>query len=320
METVKITTWNLCGWNVKKYDRADMVATVVKARPSDVYCFQEVGKDWDLNTVKEDIMAGYAQVERSAELSSDASRTDVTDYLSNHIYYNASTLTLVDSGSKILVKEATEAWLEKSNKTVYSTRDRLMTWAVFEHKETGNQFMVLNAHLDAQHEAFRNMAVKTLFNYIDSDLSHYKNLSKLLCGDMNADYQIGKDSNKPGGYYKTTESTVKMLNDGTHFKWAKEFDGVKFITENKPNFHWYSGEPYTFIGNAYKKDYPNDGTAEDVSDNMDKRIYDFMLISLNADFTPKTYEIIYHNLSTVKDHWKYASDHMPVACELEFNS
>ena len=163
---VKIITWNICGYNgeVQRYGRVDKVTTVIKAHPADVYCLQEVGIEWDPNTVKTKVMAGYTLVEKSAEFPIGATETDLSDYLSNHIYYNSNTLTLIDSDSKILVKENTKLWSDEAGKTVKSTRDRLVTWAVFEHKATGKQFMVFNAHLDAQYEVFRMKGVETLYD------------------------------------------------------------------------------------------------------------------------------------------------------------
>ena len=200
---------------------------------------------------------------------------------------------------------------------------RYANWAVFEHKETGKRFLVLNTHLENNHDdesyaPLRTKQVEKLYSYIDSDLAQYKDLPMILCGDMNADYQTGKKSD--GSYYYPTESTFNVLNDGTHFKWAKEFEGVQFVAKDQPNFKWYSGYPYTFINNAYKKDFQNNGSAEEQVSSMDKRILDFIFVSPNSSLTPKTYEVIYRNFSTVKGCWKYASDHMPVACELEFNS
>ena len=250
---IKVITFNIKSEDVAEYDRVNRVATIVREYPADVYCLQECSGDWSKNTLKNSVMVGYTLVENSAKM---------TDEPDDFIYYNANTLELKDSGYYQLMKKS--SWLNNTG----SKHTRYVTWAVFEHKETKNQFLVLNTHLDNSDATVRTKQVEKLYEYIDSTLAKYKTLPMILCGDMNADYQTGKDSNRTGGYYHPTESTFNKLNDGTYFKWAKEFSGVKFIADNQPEFKWYSGYPYTLINNAYKKDFVN-GSPEEQAE-MDK--------------------------------------------------
>ena len=319
---IKVITWNIQGsYTGSDYGyRENNVKTVIAENLADVYCLQECYGSkpdygflglgslknpdkcyWNIDDKKNLLatMAGYTLVEETAKM---------TDEPDDFIFYNAKTVTLIKGGYYQLMKKNDSVGSDKSKHTRY------VTWAVFEHKATGKQFLVLNTHLDNSTAAVRLEQANKLFAFIDSNLAQYKSLPMILCGDMNADYQTGKNSN--GSYYHPTESTFNKLNDGTYFKWAKQRNGVQFVADNMPNFHWYSGYPYTLINNAFVKDFPNDGTAEDQGSNMDKRIIDFIFVSDNI--TPTKYSVIYRNFSTKKNCWKYASDHMPVACEMKF--
>ncbi len=301
---IKLMTFNLRSSD-KDETRTANVLTILTENQMDVFCFQECDT-WmtDLNVNL--IARGYKL----------AQGTKVTlEEPDGAIYYNESVLKHIKSGFWQLMKKGDTVggpYGPASRHTIYCT------YAVLEHIETGKQFVVLNAHLDyGSDPAVRTAQAEKIFEKIDSQLTKYKDLPKILCGDMNVDYNAGKNSEN--SYYHPTESTFYVLNDGVRFKWAKEFDGVEFIAENMPNFRWYPGEPYTLINNAYRQDYPNDGTAEDYTSGMDKRIIDFVFVTPDGSVTPKTYEVLYRNFAANEGYWRYASDHMPVICEMTIN-
>ena len=281
--------------------REKNVATVIAENPADVYCLQECGGQWLNGTASKrydklnQTMEGYTLVTET---------TGMTDEPDDFIYYNANTLTLIAGG-----------WykLMDVGEVVSGTRckhTRYVTYAVFEHKDTSKQFLVLNTHLDNSGESVRSNQVDILYGIIENELSAYKSLPMILCGDMNTD--------APGGNYNTG-SAFNKLNNGTYFKYAKQFKGVKFVAKDKPKFKYNSGFAFTLINHAFRYEFPNNGTAEDVAvskglGGMDKRIIDAIFVS--SDITPTKYSVIYRNFAKTEGYWKYASDHMPVVCEM----
>ena len=301
---IKVMSFNLQS-SYRSESRVNNVFTLLSENPMDVYCFQEC--DTWMSDLGERLKAdGYVLASGTKIPGNEAD---------DAIYYNKNTLTHIKSGFFTLMKKGTKVGSSECKHTRY------FTYAVFEHYETGKQFMVINTHLDNSSDEVRLEQAKTMFTIIKNGpaLADYRELPMILCGDMNADYQSGEDASKPGGYYHPTESTFHYLNDGSLFKWATEFEGTEYIYENTPIFRWYPGDPYTLINNAFKTDYRNDGSAEDVAGNMDKRIIDFIFLSPNGSITPHTYEVLYRNFSTKENCWKYASDHMPLMCDMTIN-
>ena len=298
---IKVMSFNLQA-DYKTESRISNALTIINEYPCDVYCFQEA------NTWGDDIgtLGQLTLVKKSRVASSDV-----------HIYYNKETLKLLDGGVNQLTYRGEVFNGVAAKHTTY------FSYAVFEHIETQKQFLVINIHLDYDDTSsvVRRASVNAIFDKMDTDLAKYKNLPMILVGDTNSDYQTGKKGN--GGYQHNTDTTFTYLNTKVGLKWAYQMDGVEFITENVPNFHWYSGEPYTLINNAFRMEFPNDGTAEDLAEQngwgMDKRILDFIFVSNNGAITPKTYEVIYRNFATKEGYWKYASDHMPITCEMTIN-
>ncbi len=280
--------------------RENNVATVIAEIPADVYCLQECGGQWLSGTASKrydklnKTMEGYTLVTET---------TGMTDEPDDFIYYDTNTLTLIAGG-----------WykLMDVGEVVSGTRckhPRYVTYAVFEHKDTSKQFLVLNTHLDNSGESVRSKQVDILYGIIENELSAYKSLPMILCGDMNTD--------APGGSYNTG-SAFNKLNNGTYFKYAKQFKGVKFVAKDKPKFKWNNGFPFTLINNAFRYEFPNNGTAEEFASDrglsMDKRIIDAIFVS--SDITPTNYSVIYRNFAKKEGYWKYASDHMPVVCDM----
>ena len=301
---IKVMTYNLQS-SYRTDERIANVLTVLAENPADVYCFQEADT-WiqDLGNLG----SQYTIAPGTNSLASDCP-----------IYYNTSTLRHKDSRFYFLMDKG-----EVVN-GVACKHPTYFAYAVFEHKVTGKQFLVINAHLDygSSSGVRTEQARMILEDRLESDqnLSQYNDLPIIFVGDMNADYQTGYEGN--GQYHYDTESTITYLNTQVGLKWAYQMNGVQFIADGKPNFHWFSGDPYTLINNAFQAEFPNDGTAEDFAEengwSMDKRILDFIFVSNDGSITPMEYEVIYRNFATTEGHWKYASDHMPVTCEMTIN-
>ena len=282
--------------------REKNVAKVISEIYADVYCLQECGEQWlNSNDASKqydklnETMKGYTLVTQT---------TGMTDEPDDFIYYNANTLTLIDGG-----------WYQLMDKgeVVGGTKckhPRYVSFAVFEHKDTSKQFLVLNTHLDNSGESVRSKQVDIMYDYIESSLAQYKSLPMILCGDMNSD--------APGGNYDIG-AAFKKMNNGTYFTYAKQRSGVTFVAKDKPKFKYNSGFAFTLINHAYRCEFPNNKTAEDVAQSrgfggMDKRIIDSIFVS--SDITPTKYSVIYRNFAKQEGYWKYASDHMPVVCEM----
>ncbi|MBR2479244.1 MAG: endonuclease/exonuclease/phosphatase family protein [Clostridia bacterium] len=301
---IKVMTYNLQS-SYRTDERIANVLTVLAENPADVYCFQEADT-WlqDLD----DLGSQYTIAPGTNSLASDCP-----------IYYNTSTLRHKDSRFYFLMDKGEVV------DGVACKHPTYFAYAVFEHKVTGKQFLVINAHLDygSSSGVRTEQARMILEDRLESDqnLSQYNDLPIIFVGDMNADYQTGYEGN--GQYHYDTESTITYLNTQVGLKWAYQMNGVQFIADGIPSFHWFSGEPYTLINNAFRAEFPNDGTAEDFAEengwSMDKRILDFIFVSNDGSITPMEYEVIYRNFATTEGHWKYASDHMPVTCEMTIN-
>lgn len=62
---------------------------------------------------------------------------------------------------------------------------RVCTWAIFEHKETGERFIVYNTHLDHQSQEARDLGTKVIWEYISAHHKEYS-LPVILMGDFNS--------------------------------------------------------------------------------------------------------------------------------------
>ena len=85
------------------------------------------------------------------------------------------------------VLEEDTFWLsntpEKPSKGWDAALPRICTWALFEHKSTGEKFYVFNTHFDHMGEKAREESAKLIAEKIDS--INTKNLPVILMGDLN---------------------------------------------------------------------------------------------------------------------------------------
>ena len=284
---IKVMTFNLQS-AYRTDERIKNVQTVIKENPADVYCFQE-SNTW------------YGDFSGFEDLSI-VRQTNITGS-GCHIYYNNKALTYKKAGTYKLMKKG-----DRVN-SMLCKHDTYCSYAVFEHKETKKQFLVINAHLDyGSNPAVRRAQAKLIVEKLETDLASYKDLPMVMVGDMNSE---------------SSEVAIKYIRNTKYFSWAKNMDGVEFVAENAPDLHGGKDGPPTIITDAFEMEFPNNETADAVAEANGLYLYrtviDYIFVSKNGLITPLKYEVIYRNFAKKENAWRYASDHMPVMCEMVIN-
>ena len=224
---LKIMSFNvLNGWSSANIgNRDDLTAEQILAFMPDVLCMQEFDKYYrhasgtPLSTL---IADKYTESAPSVESW-------------NPIFYNKDTLTLVTRGHK-----------DYSEGTAYNypgggmSKFRTINWALFEHKETGKQFLVFNTHLDI--EANLQLIQVSELNALVSELRSLFGLNDIfLTGDLNS--KVSSDTAK-GLFnfgFKDTHDIAAVKDDldsentqgaAITEKYASAIDHVYYISEN----------------------------------------------------------------------------------------
>ena len=172
---LKIMTFNvLNGWNTSNIGtRDDLAAQKILAFEPDVLGLQEFD-DYYRNATGTPLIS---------LISEKYSEVNPTEKSWNPIFYNKTTLTLITCGH-----------VNYSEGTVYDTysyqgavgsKFRTINWALFKHRESEKQFLVLNTHLDVE-KTLQPSQVNQLKNEITSLQATFGVENIFLLGDLNS--------------------------------------------------------------------------------------------------------------------------------------
>ena len=89
------------------------------------------------------------------------------------IIYRRDRLRLLDSGFRYI------------EQTVSTVNHRVVTWALFENRESGEQFLVFGTHLDSQSESERLLEAQKIAEFTEQMRQQY-NVPAVLMGDLNS--------------------------------------------------------------------------------------------------------------------------------------
>ena len=172
---LKIMTFNvLNGWNTANIGtRDDLTAEKILALMPDVVGLQEFD-DYYRNAM------GTTLAEMLSEHYAEAG----VEALSwNPIFYNASTLELVQCGHEdYAVGTSYDTYVYQGQK---GSRFRTIAWALFQHKASGQRFLVCNTHFDVKEEKIPPQVAQ-----LQSRVTELRNelgvSTVLLMGDLNS--------------------------------------------------------------------------------------------------------------------------------------
>lgn len=171
--------------------RKEIVSSVINGYKPDVLCMCEFFENWR-NQLPPLLDPAYRFV-----------AIDRTDGYSNRttLVYNSDTLTLIKGGYDDSV-----ALIDNN------INKRVVMWAVFEVKESGERFMVLGSHFDseANAESNRTKQAQIMVSLMKRLQAEYGGSTAILIGDFNA----AKGTN-----------SYKAFLDGTGYVDAVDFDG-----------------------------------------------------------------------------------------------
>lgn len=188
--TVKIMSWNILNpsWGGGPVDnRADSFVNTIKAEMPDVFGLQEASQKWH------DKFASLPETYVPVNMRTDADKAAMTMF-----FYNAQKLTLIESGIEDLDK---------------GSDIRIVSWAVFQVKDTAVKFLLTNTHPDSRSK----QCLEHTRQYIEivQKLYKEKGLPLLSVGDFNA----------------TESSASYLLHTSDGFTDAKYADGVTLLND-----------------------------------------------------------------------------------------
>ena len=164
----------LNGWNTSNIgNRDDKTAEQILAFTPDVLGLQEF----------DDYYRNASGTPLTELISEKYSEVNAVQKSWNPIFYNKNTVTLLVCGHEEY-SDGT-SYNEYYYQGVSGTKFRTITWALFEHKESGKQFLVFNTHLDVESNK-QPLQVSELKNKI-SELQVMFGLDNVfLMGDLNS--------------------------------------------------------------------------------------------------------------------------------------
>ena len=134
-ETVRVMSFNVCGWNYKNVKH--LAAKTILTYNPDVVGLQECNYDCYKGLTKD--LPGYTFV----GVGRENGKLDKNSGESCGILYKTEKFTLVDSGT---------FWLSETPDTPSKGWDadyiRICTWVILKNKETGEEFVHVNTHLE----------------------------------------------------------------------------------------------------------------------------------------------------------------------------
>lgn len=217
---VRIMSFNMLvhisGWGGKPVEpRAKMFTAVLDRYEPDIIAAQEVCSDWH-KVLKANIFDKYEIIKPKINLFS---------YNKTPIFYNKSTLNLLDSGYM-----------------PYSVGDdngcRAVTWGLFEIKASGKKVIVTDTHLDlirsgkeAEELSIMNTQADELLDLAKKLIAEY-NCPLIACGDYNSqENENGLDSqgNKLG-VFAAAEIYEKLAENMSDVKYSEE---VNIVSHNE---------------------------------------------------------------------------------------
>lgn len=134
-ETLRVMSFNVCGWNYKNLKH--LAAKTILTYNPDVIGLQECSYDCYKGLVKD--LPGYTFV----GVGRENGKLDKNSGESCGILFKTDKFTLVDSGT---------FWLSETPDTPSKGWDadyiRICTWVILKNKETGEEFVHVNTHLE----------------------------------------------------------------------------------------------------------------------------------------------------------------------------
>lgn len=170
-EIVRVMTYNVCGWDYKNIK--NLVPRLILEYSPDVLGVQECTYDWYQKFQKEMPEYGFVGVGRdTGKLEKDCGEMTA-------ILYKTEKYTLVDSDT---------FWLSETPDTPSQGWDgdyiRICTWAILKDNATGDEFAVVNSHLENIDDGTGMEALKNGTQMVKDKIVSF-DIPTILTGDLN---------------------------------------------------------------------------------------------------------------------------------------
>ena len=217
---LKIMTFNvLNGWNTSNIgDRDDVTAAKILEYMPDVLGLQEF----------DDYYRNATGTPLPSLLSSQYAEAGAEKQSWNPIFYNKNTVELAQCGLEDY--SLGTSYDTYNYKGQIGSKFRTIAWALFTHKASGKQFLVLNTHLDVETDK-QPSQVSELKNKVTELKNKFGVNNVFLMGDLNSNISSTTAKNLFNYGFKDTHELAEVKDDlkscgtqgvaiGEGYKWA----------------------------------------------------------------------------------------------------
>ncbi len=221
---VKVMSYNIYYLDIEP--RAENIVKFIKMYPSDVIGLQEVTADWrpHINKAFADKYNIYGYSRSGADWADESQRSSGWEY--SIILYSKDKYELIDKGH-FWISTTPNIFSAQIPGGIVSQTPRCINWVMLKDKETGGEFVFLNAHLDAYNESVKKFSTELITEQVKQ---FSEGLPVIMVGDWNL--QISSPAIQyfiSNGYENVRHTAEETTDIGTFHSFEQlEKDAWKF--------------------------------------------------------------------------------------------